>query len=432
MTSGAITLASKQEGPGDDRAIDALLRWAVRSDLRWTPAAVLPILRREPAPMLTQTLSRHRMWGLAHEAVSFHVERGGTVHPGMLAALAAMRSRAAARNLRTLADLRALAAVLEPTGVPWAVFKGPVLAELAYGGKGLRCYADLDVLVDQAAFGDVLLGLEAAGVEVWDRNWSLQLELERAELSCVLPHGTVLDLHWHPVNDAPARRELSVDPAALLARRQRVALGMAGPTPVLDPADHLVVVALHATLSGGDRLQWTRDVASLVRSEAMDPSAVVERARHMGAAVALAWMVARAERLAGPLASSLGVEDLMGDALLGRLVVAGERISAPRRYGPGGRSGRLVTSSLRDQPRAWFAAMGRAVQTHPLRWYRWSPAGAGQDGPRSSRARTDDDAPADPEEPTRMRRASGGEAARRAYLESVRGSAGDQESGPVA
>lgn len=241
----------------------------------------------------------------------------------------------------------------------------------------------------------------------------------------------MLDLHWHPVNDAPARRELSVDPAALLARRMRVALGAAGPIPVLDPADHLVVVALHATLSGGDQLQWTRDVAQLVRSRAMDPPTVVERARQMGASVALAWMLARADRLVGQLAPTLGVVDLVGDALLGRLVLVGERVSAPRSFGAGSRSGRLVTSSLRDQPWAWRRAVGRAVRKHPFWWYRWLPAARHGD-PRAAGALINHYSPADPEEPNRMRSAHGGEAARRTYLESVRRSAGGQEPGPVA
>lgn len=412
-------LASDEFLPSGSRSVDALLRWAVRDEVCWTPAAVLPVLRHPLSSVLGEALSHHRMWGLVHAAVVSHLVRGGSAHPQLVAELGAMRTEAVAWHLRVLADLRALGTVLEPLGVPWAVFKGPVLAELAYGGEGLRSYADLDVLVDQAAFGDVVDALEAAGIEVWDRNWSLQLELDRAELSCVLPHGTMLDLHWHPVNDAPARREFSVDPATLLARRRQVVLGVAGTVPILDPADHLVVVALHATLSGGHQLQWTKDVAQLVRGNAVDVPTVTERAHQMGAAVAVAWMLARAERLTGPLATDLTVDDLVGDGFVRQLVLAGERAVGPRRFDTNHGSGRLVTSSLRDQPGLWRHAVARGVRTHPFGWRRWRSA--------VLRSATSDELDeralgrlADaPEECYRMRRAEGGAAARQAYLQWV-------------
>jgi len=416
---GVTILASDELLPSGSRSVDALLRWAVRDEVCWTPAAVLPVLRHQLSPTLGESLSYHRMWGLVHAAVVSHLVRGGSAHPQLVAELGAMRTEAAAWHLRVLADLGGLGTVLEPLRVPWAVFKGPVLAELAYGGKGLRSYADLDVLVDQAAFGDVVDALEAAGVEVWDRNWSLQLELDRAELSCILPHGTLLDLHWHPVNDAPARREFAVDPAMLLARRRQVALGRVGTVPILDPADHLVVVALHATLSGGHHLQWTKDVAQLVRSSAVDAPTVAERAHQMGAAVAVAWMLARAERLAGPLATDLTVEDLVGDGLVRQLVVAGERAVGPRRFDTTHRSGRLVTSSLRDQPGPWRQAVGRGVRAHPFRWRRWRSALLRNATPGELDERALGRLADAPDERNRMRMAEGGAAARRAYLQSV-------------
>lgn len=412
-------MASDEFLPSGSQSVDALLRWAVRDEVCWTPAAVLPVLRHQLSPALGEALSHHRMWGLVHAAVVSHLVRGGSAHPQLVAELGAMRTEAVAWHLRVLADLRALSTVLEPLAVPWAVFKGPVLAELAYGGEGLRSYADLDVLVDQAAFGDVVDALEAAGIEVWDRNWSLQLQLDRAELSCILPHGTMLDLHWHPVNDAPARREFAVDPAMLLARRRQVALGVAGTVPILDPADHLVVVAVHATLSGGHQLQWAKDVAQLVRSSAVDAPTVRERAHQMGAAVAVAWMLARAERLAGPLHSALTVEDLVGDGLVRQLVVAGERVVGPRRFDTDHGSGRLVTSSLRDQPGVWRQAMGRGVRTHPFGWRRWRSAVLRHATPDEFDQRALGHLAGTPDECPRMRRAEGGAAARQAYLQSV-------------
>ena len=184
-------------------------------------------------------------------------------------ALRDARTAQVVAHLTTLADLRALAGVLDDAQVPWAVVKGPAAAASFWPAADMRDYRDLDVVVHPARFAEVLDLLVDAGAQQLDLNWSLVRRQMRAELTFVLPRGTLLDLHWHPVNEAPVRRRFAWPVAELLDRRVEVSLGSVA-VPTFDPVDAALHMAYHAVLSGGYRLLWLADVAY--------SSAAVERA----------------------------------------------------------------------------------------------------------------------------------------------------------
>ncbi|MHB1974797.1 MAG: nucleotidyltransferase domain-containing protein [Acidimicrobiales bacterium] len=220
------------------------------------------------------------------------------VAAGLGAQVEAATMGAVAQHLRVDAELAQLVPLLDAVGAAWVVVKGRVLAELAYDRPELRSYADLDVLVDPRHFGDVVDALERAGATLLDRNWSLLHERGLCEASMQLTHGTYLDLHWHLVTPAAARRGFQLDTAALLARRRMVSIrGIAVPT--LDAEDTLLHVALHGTLSGGHRLSWVKDVERLVARGDVDWDAFVARARASRVTLPVGVMLRRAHRLLG-------------------------------------------------------------------------------------------------------------------------------------
>jgi hypothetical protein len=61
-------------------------------------------------------------------------------------------------------------------------------------------------------------------------------------------------------------------------RRVRVDLG-GHPVPTLDPADSLIHLAVHAALSGGDRLVWIKDIERAVVIRRPDWEELVARSR---------------------------------------------------------------------------------------------------------------------------------------------------------
>lgn len=283
----------------------------------------------------------------------------------LLAALREARTAQVVAHLTTLADLRALAAVLDGAAVPWAVVKGPAAAAAFWPAADMRDYRDLDVVVDPTRFGEVLDLLTAAGAQQLDLNWGLVRRQMRAELTFVLPRGTLLDLHWHPVNEAPVRRRFAWPVGGLLERRVEVPLGSVT-VPTFDPVDAALHMAYHAVVSGGYRLLWLADVA-------YSTAAVVRAGR-------LEELVARAEEARLDVVVRVALERVarvLGDAP--RPAWTGER-GAPwraavrardRRYGPGGGvarghlengTGRLLVGSTRDSTAtsAWTLGVGAA------------------------------------------------------------------------
>jgi hypothetical protein len=194
-------------------------------------------------------------------------------------------------HLRALADLKVAAAALEGAAVSWAVFKGPVLAELVYPRPELRLYTDVDLLVDPAQLRDAIEALEAAGCRLLDQNWDMLRDRMLGEVHLKAPAGTTIDLHWHMVNRPENRRRVSLRTEELLSRRRVVTLHRMH-APVLDWADAFVHLAVHASLSGGDRLLWLVDLA-LALEHVEDLDALAARARKSGTTRHLALMLSR-------------------------------------------------------------------------------------------------------------------------------------------
>jgi hypothetical protein len=176
------------------------------------------------------------------------------------------------------------------------VIKGPAAVELLYGAPGRRAYQDLDVLVEPAAFRDVLAALERAGATMLDRNWMMLRKELRGEIHLGLPRGTSLDLHWNLIN--MNRGQMWIDSSEVLQRSERRDLGGVI-VPVLDPADTLVHLAVHAAVSGGDRLLWLKDIERA--ATILDPpwELVVERARHWQVAAPAGLILGRAREVLG-------------------------------------------------------------------------------------------------------------------------------------
>src|SRR5262249_20701768 len=160
---------------------------------------------------------------------------------------------------RTLADLALIGGAFDELGVSWLVAKGPVLAEGVYDRPDLRTYTDLDLFVAPTWVGRALEALEGLGRPVLGPTLEHLRRLSVSEVHVVAPHGTVVELHFHLLNDAPQRERFTVPMAELYNRPRRVLLGDQS-VPTLDPVDTLVYLCLHACLSGADRLVWMKDV----------------------------------------------------------------------------------------------------------------------------------------------------------------------------
>lgn len=266
-----------------------------------------------------------------------------------------------ARHIRTLADLRKLAAILNDAGFTWAVVKGPALAERLWPRPDLRLYVDLDIVIERRRLGDSVALLEASHVKLVDRNWPFILGRVQGELSMALPYGTPLDLHWHLVNDQRLRRTFSFPMDDVLGRSIPTVLGSVE-APVLDPVDTVLHLAYHMVHSGGHRLVWLKDFDLAVSVPELDWTALYARAEQYGCVLALALSLQRTQRVLQPVE---GYPAPHRGGAWAQLAAAADRWRPVPQLPGERRSGRIVFQSTRatvstSAVAAGFAAAGRS------------------------------------------------------------------------
>ena len=169
------------------------------------------------------------------------------------------------RNLRLAGELVTATRALADAGVASVSWKGPLLAERAYGDLRLRQFFDLDVLVrlaDLPTAATVLAGRDFLPVhalrpeqlaayvanmgelELVRASDELWLELHTAVVPSYFIRGRTADDLWQRIR--PAR----------LARAQVLAL---------DPADELEALCVHGSKHLWQRLEWIVDIGMLGR-----------------------------------------------------------------------------------------------------------------------------------------------------------------------
>jgi hypothetical protein len=265
-------------------------------------------------------------------------------------------------HLQALADLRLVGSTLDAISVPWVVVKGPVLAEVYWRRPDARHYGDLDVVVAPSALPAALDALMAAGAHLLDVNWGMILRRMRGELSLRLPAGTVLDLHWHVVNEVEVRRRFNFDMDAMFARRRFVPLGPSH-VPTWDACDSVFHVAYHAAASGAHRLVWLKDLALCLADPTLDWDDLLRRARHVGVDAVLAATASRAGRVLDvPLPQEIR-HQLRHQAPWLVLTAAADRLAPPVHQPRTGPSGRAVYQSLRGTLPATASAFAHAIPT---------------------------------------------------------------------
>jgi hypothetical protein len=277
-----------------DRAIGRILATATAEhDWARSPEGLAELLKEcGDLRELAFAAAYHGVAGCVHLSV-----RGSALVPAdVLADLESWYRSGVSAHLRATADLTHVARTLDGCGVPWLVVKGPVLAGAVYSRPDLRSYKDLDLVVPSQAFPAVVHALEESGFPVLDRNWRLVREQLRGQLHLRLRLGTHADLHWHLVNQH--RHRFTVPMEGLLRRRRRVRVG-ALDLWTLDPVDTLLHVAFHASLSGGDRLVWAKDIEQAVLQGPVDWDAVVRRALQWRAALPVGAMLLRSASVLG-------------------------------------------------------------------------------------------------------------------------------------
>jgi Uncharacterised nucleotidyltransferase len=313
---------------------------------------------------LVSAAAEHGVLGLLHARLS-QCGALDALGPPARDFLQRLRIDITAQHLRAHCELKALAATLSVTGIGWVVIKGPAVAALGYDDPALRYFVDVDVLVKNEDFGDVIDLLCGDGAVLMDVNWEAQLELDRSEAELLLPFQTPFDLHWHPVNNGRARGTTNIDVGAVLSRKRVLSVGPSGAEfPVPDAVDNMILVALHGSLSGGHKLTWMKDLERLSASDPPDWELLVERAGVAGVGPPVGLMLQRSVRLLGAAVPAATIKGLLGRRPWADALSAGERLATSTSLGGFARTGMTIMSSVRGSPGATFGNFVAIVARH--------------------------------------------------------------------
>lgn len=172
----------------------------------------------------------------------------------------------ATRNTLLAGELARLARLFESEGVPLLAYKGPALAQQAFGDITLRRFVDLDVIVrrrDARRAGELLRShgyAKPEGLTVAHEQFLLR---RQHNLAYTRDGGQmIVELHWEV---APSHFAAVAVGEGVWARAASVKLfGTDVRCP--SPEDLLLALAVHGTKHLWERLAWVCDVAALLNS----------------------------------------------------------------------------------------------------------------------------------------------------------------------
>jgi len=169
--------------------------------------------------------------------------------------------------------------LFKENNVPAALFKGPLLAQMAYGEMSLRQAGDIDLLINRRDFIQARLLLESLGYEMTPRLTPAQLSSHlnnHCEIQFMRDEWlTVVDLHW---DLAPRSFVFGVKPEDVMSRLQSVSLA-GTEVETFGAEDLLLYQAMHGAKHLWRRLEWISCLAESLRATTtIDWDTLVDRA----------------------------------------------------------------------------------------------------------------------------------------------------------
>ena len=150
--------------------------------------------------------------------------------------------------------------------IPVAIFKGALLAQMAYGEMSLRQAGDIDLLIGRQHFNQARQLLESLGYQMCPELTAFQLA-SHLKNHCEIPFMrdewfTVVDLHWEL---APRSFVFRVKADDVMSRLQSVSL--AGTfVETFNAEDSVLYQSMHGAKHLWRRLEWITSLAETVRS----------------------------------------------------------------------------------------------------------------------------------------------------------------------
>jgi Uncharacterised nucleotidyltransferase len=156
--------------------------------------------------------------------------------------------------------------LFETQQVPMMSFKGPILAQIAYGNLALRQFVDLDILVAEADVIATSQLLISQGYEsqftLTDRQQNVYTGLRSEQWFWHEEKQLCIDLHWAIL---PKQYSFTPDPQLLWTKTNLVEFGSQS-VATLSPEHLLLFLCAHGSKHNWSKLYWICDIAELLRT----------------------------------------------------------------------------------------------------------------------------------------------------------------------
>jgi hypothetical protein len=286
----------------------------------------------------------------------------------------------ARRNLLLTGELLRLVKHFEAADIPLLPYKGPALAEAAYGNLALRVFCDLDVLVrrrDAARAQELLRSLgyqpQVPLTPTQEAAW-LADKANRAFRNA--DRGAVVELHWAIT---PRFFACPLDGERLWERAERSLL-CGRPIWSLSAEDLVLVLFVHGAWHCWDRLEWLAAVAEFIhRRPGLNWDRIRTGARELGVRRIVGLGLYLTSQLLGvPLPREIGRE-AQRDPVVRALAASVYRRLAHNGGGVGPWSSGLFHLRARERLRQRIEyCLRRALTPGEGDWQSWQlPAGLG-------------------------------------------------------
>jgi len=225
---------------------------------------------------LFQLARRHSMVPLVYVQLDQHAP--DLVPPQVLTKFKKHYIENSARNTILTVELCRLINLFRDKGIDAIPYKGPVLAQFAYGNVALRRFVDLDVIVRKS---DVLQARDILLNEGYTATKSLSLSqqelLLRTQHNLQFSrdnHRLIVELHW---DVAPHLFASSVNTERLW--QELVTIDLNGTkVKTFSAEDLLFSLCVHGSRHLWERLAWICDIAELIKRYTIDWPTLIERA----------------------------------------------------------------------------------------------------------------------------------------------------------
>ncbi len=169
------------------------------------------------------------------------------------------------KNMLMTSELLKIMKLLEENGIEALAFKGPALAQMAYGDITLRQYSDLDILVDEK-------DAYQAGKLMSENGHAAMLPLKilnnrtclhaAKDFSLMSKSGVLTELHWRLFE-----KKYAISVISCAGKKKCLSVTINGKAVrTLQNELLLVYLCLHGAKHAFERIEWICDIDRLIRN----------------------------------------------------------------------------------------------------------------------------------------------------------------------